>query len=309
MKKVTSFLLALVMVLGMIPGAAAAGMSLTVGDKVLYGKYSGEAVEDGKLTEGAWQTNIALSGGVKFGAIWDSETLYLGFTGTAAPTAITVNGVSVTDAGTAGADAREIRIPLSKVGLTMDNFDPMTKLSITLGGAQWTGTLVFDSVDGTAIDKFPASNAGTNAQATYNSGTKTLRFTGAVESGTVLARYHGFGDDKAASNNPALAEPFKMINPAKPAVAFEFDVRIDKSPVFKQEYTTLWQKETCPGLYFVVGGKNFNTVGDSANTSSAGMSFGLTYTEQGILNNVPFTNATEQATRAQTAQMLTNYLK
>jgi hypothetical protein len=30
--------------------------------------------------------------------------------------------------------------------------------------------------------------------------------------------------------------------------------------------------------------------------------------EQGILNNVPFTNATEQATRAQTAQMLTNYL-
>ena len=166
------------MVLGMIPGAAAAGMSLTVGDKVLYGKYSGEAVEDGKLTEGAWQTNIALSGG-----------------------------------------------------------------------------------------------------------------------------------DKAASNNPALAEPFKMINPAKPAVAFEFDVRIDKSPVFKQEYTTLWQKETCPGLYFVVGGKNFNTVGDSANTSSAGMSFGLTYTEQGILNNVPFTNATEQATRAQTAQMLTNYLR
>ena len=31
--------------------------------------------------------------------------------------------------------------------------------------------------------------------------------------------------------------------------------------------------------------------------------------EQGILNNVPFTNATEQATRAQTAQMLTNYLR
>ena len=31
--------------------------------------------------------------------------------------------------------------------------------------------------------------------------------------------------------------------------------------------------------------------------------------EQGILENVPFTNATEQATRAQTAQMLTNYLR
>ncbi|MBQ3557135.1 MAG: S-layer homology domain-containing protein, partial [Oscillospiraceae bacterium] len=31
--------------------------------------------------------------------------------------------------------------------------------------------------------------------------------------------------------------------------------------------------------------------------------------EQGILDNVPFTNATEQATRAQTAQMLMNYLK
>ncbi len=31
--------------------------------------------------------------------------------------------------------------------------------------------------------------------------------------------------------------------------------------------------------------------------------------EKGILNNVPFTNATENATRAQTAQMLTNYLR
>ncbi|MBQ3135433.1 MAG: S-layer homology domain-containing protein [Oscillospiraceae bacterium] len=31
--------------------------------------------------------------------------------------------------------------------------------------------------------------------------------------------------------------------------------------------------------------------------------------EKGILNNVPFTNATEKATRAQTAQMLTNYLR
>ncbi len=31
--------------------------------------------------------------------------------------------------------------------------------------------------------------------------------------------------------------------------------------------------------------------------------------EQGILDNVPFTNATENATRAQTAQMLTNYLR
>ena len=31
--------------------------------------------------------------------------------------------------------------------------------------------------------------------------------------------------------------------------------------------------------------------------------------EQGILENVPFTNATEKATRAQTAQMLTNYLR
>ncbi len=31
--------------------------------------------------------------------------------------------------------------------------------------------------------------------------------------------------------------------------------------------------------------------------------------EKGILENVPFTNATEQATRAQTAQMLTNYLR
>ncbi len=309
MKKLCSAFLVLAMALGMLPGIAAAAeipvfsvASLAKGDKVLYAKYFDGVTEDGALTESAWQTNITLADGVKFGATWDTETLYLGFTGTAAPTDITLNGVSVTRAGTAGAATREIRIPLSEAGLSVTDYDPMTKLSVTLGSSKWEGTLVFDSVEGTAIDKFPASKSETNAQAAYNSGTKTLRFTGSAPSGTVLARYHGFGDDKSASNNPALAEPFKIIDPAKPAVAFEFDCRIDKLPVFKQEYTTLWQKETCPGLYFIVGGKSANTDGALANTNSAGMTFGLTHTEDGVVLTVRATDFKDGDPYANTAK-------
>ena len=35
----------------------------------------------------------------------------------------------------------------------------------------------------------------------------------------------------------------------------------------------------------------------------------VTVEDEGLLNKVPFTNATEKATRAQTAQILTNYLR
>ena len=294
-KKLCSLLLVLAMTLGMVPGVVAATApafsadSYSAGDKILYAKYTEVATEDGKLTEAAWQTNVNLSDGVKFGAMWDKEALYLGFTGTAAPaapTAITLNGTSVTRAGKTNATAREIRIPLSEAGIVMSNYDQTTKLSFTAGGVQWTGTIVFDSVESTPIDKFPATKSETQAQVDYNADTQTLHFTGAGDS-TVLVRHTGAADAKTTST---ISVPLKMIDPAKPPVAFEFDCRIDKMPVYSRHYTNTTQKESVYGLYFIVGGKVTNTDPNYADPNSAGMTFGITNTEDGLTLTVRATD-------------------
>ncbi len=294
MKKLCSLVLVLAMTLSMVPGTLAAGSaafsvaSHAAGDKILYAKYSGAAAEDGALTESVWQTNITLSEGVKFGAIWDRENLYLGFAGTSAPAApavITLNGKSVTRAGKTMGTTREIAIPLSEVGISISDYDQFTTLSVTAGGATWSGTLVFDSVEGTAVNQFPTSKTET-ARVDYDKASDTLRFTTPAEliggDGTALVRYNGFAGDKSGVYNATLGEPFTIIDPAKPPVSLEFDVRFDKIPVFSRHYTSLVHKEVCPGLYFIVGGKNVNTDGEKANTDTAGMTFGITNTDEGL---------------------------
>ena len=312
-KKLCSLVLVLAMALGMVPGAAAGeaaftAASLTAGDKVLYAKYSAATSEDGALNEAAWQTNVSLAEGLKFGAVWDSENLYLGFTGSsapAAPTAVTLNGKSVTRAGTAGATAREIRIPLSEAGITITDYDPSAKLTINLGGAAWEGTLVFDSVMGTPVNQFPTTKSET-ARVDYDKAADVLRFTTPADiigsDGTALVRHNGFAGDKSGVYNATLGEPFTIIDPAKPPVALEFDVRIDKMPEFNRHYTSLVHKEVCPGLYFIIGGKNVNTDGNYANTDTAGMTFGITNTDEGLLLSLratDFADGDEYASKLQ----------
>ncbi len=295
-KKLCSVVLVLAMALGMLPGIAiaaeAAGFSvgsLSAGDKVLYAKYFDPVTEDGALTETAWQTNITLSDGVKFGAVWDRENLYLGFTGTAAPSAITLNGVSVNRAGVTGAAAREIRIPLSEVGITMSGYDQFTKLSVSLGGAKWEGTLVFDSIEGTHVNQFPATKTETDATVTYDKASETLHFVGAGGD-TVLVRHNGFAGDKAGIYNAAVGDCFTVIDSAKPPVAFEFDVRVNQMPEFKRHYTSANQKEVCPGLYFSVTGKSYCDDGTVANTNTSGMTFGITNMGEGLILSIRATD-------------------
>jgi len=289
-KKLCSAFLVLAMVLSMVPAASAAASkfapdSMAAESKVLYAKYSTEAAEDGKLTEAQWQTNATLDG-VKFGAIWDSGNLYLGFEGTATPTAITLNGVTVTRSGVAGESAREICIPLSAAKITISDYDLSAKLSMTLGASKWEGTVVFDSVESTPINQFDATKTETKATATYDKATEVLHLTGSGDS-TVLVRHSGAA--KATTSN-TIAVPLKIIDPANPPVAFEFDCRVDYLPVYKRNYASTTGKETCYGLFFVVGGKIVNTSKEVADPDDAGMTFGITNLEQGLALAVRATN-------------------
>ena len=285
MKRLCSVVLVLAMALGMIPAAAAAGTTpfspatLAEGSKVLYAKYSEATAEDGKLNEAGWQTNVTLSDGVKLGALWDKDNLYLGFTGTDAPSAITLNGTSVSRSGKAGIAEREIRIPLSEAGITLTDYNVATTLSVTVGSAKWDGTLVFDSVESTAVNQFPATKTETAADANYNADTQTLRLTGKGD-GTVLIRHTGGATEKTTNT---IAVPFKCLDSAKAPVALEMDVRIDKMAVYKRYYTNTTQKELCYGVYFLATGRLTNTDKAVAHSDSAGMSFGITNVEEGLV--------------------------
>jgi len=160
--KMCSFILVLAMVLGMLPamviatteGTPAVSTVPTVGTKVVHAQLSSTAVlMDGKLDEAAWQV-LPLTGTLKFGAVWDKDNLYLGFTDTVAPgalTALSVNGQSVTLEGIADAKAREIKIPLADVNVRLSDYEQSCALSFTLGETTWEGQVIFTSTERTAL--------------------------------------------------------------------------------------------------------------------------------------------------------------
>ncbi|MBQ3556280.1 MAG: S-layer homology domain-containing protein [Oscillospiraceae bacterium] len=69
----------------------------------------------------------------------------------------------------------------------------------------------------------------------------------------------------------------------------------------EQVAVILWNYTNTPA-----GSGDLSKVGSHSDWAANALKWAV---EKGILNNVPFRNATEKATRAQTAQMLTNYLR
>ena len=102
---------------------------------------------DGNANENCFRRCLSI-GNVKFGAAWDDEYLYLYFEDTAVPSLV-INGVTVTTIGTAGAAAREYKIPLSQ--LNIQNLADNYPVSIVVGENSWSGKLVLDTVDYTNV--------------------------------------------------------------------------------------------------------------------------------------------------------------
>ncbi|MBE6956983.1 MAG: hypothetical protein E7450_05985 [Ruminococcaceae bacterium] len=69
----------------------------------------------------------------------------------------------------------------------------------------------------------------------------------------------------------------------------------------EQVAVILWNYSNTPAGY-----GDLSEVGSHSDWAANALRWAV---DKGLLNNVPFTNATEKATRAQTAQMLTNYLR
>ena len=75
----------------------------------------------------------------------------------------------------------------------------------------------------------------------------------------------------------------------------------EDSVTIEQIAVILWNYSNTPTGY-----GNLKSVGSYSDWAANALRWAV---DEGLLNNVPFKNATEKASRAQTAQMLTNFLR
>lgn len=149
--RISAFVLALAVVIGLLPMTAlitkAAGP--TAGNGVLYANYSSEEILcDGRLSEAAYRMDYPLAKNLSFGAAWDWEALYLGFTGSSTVSSLTtlvVNGVSLSIYGNADANTRELKIPLKEAGIEEIDFTVGYSISLSVDGVSWSGVVYFDT--------------------------------------------------------------------------------------------------------------------------------------------------------------------
>ncbi len=111
---------------------------------------SEELVRDGKIFEDAYHMNVKLTDTLTFGAAWTKNYLYLAFVDEKSPAVeeLVINGVNLGKAtrySAKGSVGREIRIPLSELGIV--GYDKTYQMSFRIGDIYWSGTLVQDSID------------------------------------------------------------------------------------------------------------------------------------------------------------------
>ena len=156
LKRIASFILVLAVVIGLFPMMRlfTYAAAPTVGEQVLHATYAADPVTvDGDLSEPGYQRSIFLSQTLKVSVLWDWQNIYLAFSDTAAPVVdeLKVNAMTVSAAGTAGATAREIQIPLSSVGIVNLDLTEGYALSFKIGEVTWEGKLVFDTTPYSSI--------------------------------------------------------------------------------------------------------------------------------------------------------------
>ncbi|MBQ3134824.1 MAG: S-layer homology domain-containing protein [Oscillospiraceae bacterium] len=199
MKKATSFLLTLVMLVGMLPAASlSVAAAESTGTLNAYYTYTAIAV-DGKLDDGKWMLTEKI-GSTPAALLCDAENLYLGLQTVATGAEVTLNGVTVAidmaagsvvaDGVSAGsvavntaAGTVEAQISLAALGMVYDpgqTYDFVAKM----GGDSFNGKLNFahkallisDDYTNTASKTYAAELGKTSAEAYVVEENGSLRF-------------------------------------------------------------------------------------------------------------------------------------
>jgi len=188
-----------------------------VGDNFLFADYTTDTMTaDGKLDETIWRTDIPVADGLRMGAVWNWNSLYLGFNGAAnGLTELKINGKAVSAEGVTDS-AREIQIPLADIGIEEPDFNKTYSISFKLSGVLWKGVLIFDTRAYAAAAPDNTNTLGYGAEASSDGWT------------VVLNSYDGSGTQNQRDLYfPTIAE---LASSLEAATIVEMDVKVDQLP-------------------------------------------------------------------------------
>ena len=140
-KRTLSFLLALVMVFGLIPAVSAPALAVETEQsaETYQALVANDIVVDGTLNETSWYTTGKLSGGQAFDILWDGGNLYFAVAANEADTALTVKvggNTLLTAEKAEGASAIEASAFYITNGVTA-----IENVTLSVGESTWTGTV------------------------------------------------------------------------------------------------------------------------------------------------------------------------
>ncbi len=164
-KKILSFMLALVMLCGMIGPLgknsvqAAENATTASGTKIMNAAFTDETIEiNGIPGEQGWSLHAPVSENALWGALWDMENLYIAIRNTDKERlTVTLNGVKLTVdnaeiKSATNKKSSEYKVSFETLGVTFDDFGKTIDASIKVGASVWSGKIVLTSTKWLATD-------------------------------------------------------------------------------------------------------------------------------------------------------------
>jgi len=139
-KRLISFFVALVMVLGMVPV-----MTFAAETENVIVAVNGVATVNGTLDEERWALTGHLGDDLRFGAMYNAGYLYLGVDAAIDSITVKLNGADAPLQLQKSETATEAVISLADAGLELTKFDQVVPFEITAGGNTWEGSIRFSS--------------------------------------------------------------------------------------------------------------------------------------------------------------------
>ena len=258
---------------------------------VLNVPFTAEAVViDGQTTDEGWSLNTKLIyDGVStgsFGAQWDMSNLYLAIETSGKDAAVTLNGQAVDLSAAVTADGlTECAIPLSALGLTVEDYGIRIPAVITLGDARWEGELLLTSTDWFTTDgtdpRGPISMAGTVA-AGGDAPTANQGFEKTDNGWHLYDRYDRNGDNPTQIRTYVIflkEEIMAPLNDRTLGTYAEFDFKATSMPVYTAASVTNWSSHFASyGLTWAI-----TAAYKPGTQSSDAVVFGIFNTEKGLV--------------------------
>ena len=272
-KRLLAMVLVCALTIGILPAlslpAFAAGEAAAVSGPVYQAAHADAMMMDGAQDE-ICLTDGKLSDGRGFGVLWNRSNLYFAVESKEGDTSlsITVGGQKVTVnkngtvSGINGATAVWGEIVEVSVPFTVTSYEQVTALSVSMGKASWSGSLLYSSLERTQnVKNVGASGWQLGSSAIWGGGAENALPNG----------FHFISSDKMVESNNYrvnLIGQFSALKSHEKNLNYEFDYRADKLPVVKAQKGELTYIHNIGMTMIVTDGNNQGFNASFANTSN-----------------------------------------